>query len=666
MAVTITDNRTVINQADDVTGWTTTTTIATITASPTPIESTAAISSTASSATQNYYLTITSDDMSGDGLVIYWWISHRAEFDTTANVGVGIQIGDGTDRVAYGIMGSDAVAFSHAEGPVVWQCLTLDTGNLGAYSSATIAGSAGTLTLTAITQVGLYFKTVVKAVGGAVNIFWDIARLLDPTVNDGCAISITGGTSGDKGTFDQIATADRGTGDQQAHGIVRKLGAGLYGVQGPIRFGDAPGTSSSWFEDVDTTVAFESRKMTTNKYKIVIVDNGTGTTTFKLGVKVGTGSTATGSNGCTIIVPSGVGGLFDSGTDTDVTDVFIYGSIFSGFTNGIVLGSGHEFIGCTVTGSGAMTFTGSTGATLVNTNISTSTVAADASALVWNINTDTSGKLDGMNFSMGTNAHHAIQLGASAPTTVSFVGITFTGFNASNGANDSELYLADRGSDVTWTINVSNGDSPSYKKARAGDTVNIVSSVNVTVTILNQAGAVIPGVEVAIFQDNAGRTVVLASTPTDENGQVVTTAAVSLGAIIIRARQSTETASFLTSESTSNGIESSTEQINFTSNHNFQTGDAVVYSRNGGSVDIGPEPGTYYINAFDVNTVMLYDTAANAITGGATGKQGLTASGAETHLLNPVRFVAGSATGTIGTTDFTLDLTMITDSIATG
>lgn len=187
--------------------------------------------------------------------------------------------------------------------------------------------------------------------------------------------------------------------------------------------------------------------------------------------------------------------------------------------------------------------------------------------------------------------------------------------------------------------------------------------VNVTVTIQNQAGAVIPGAEVAIFQDNAARTVVLASTTTNASGQVSTTVVASLGGIIIRARQSSNIASF----NTTSGVNTTNETITTSANHTFQNGDSIVYSRNGGTFDIGPEPGTYFAGNVGSNTLMLYDTAANAIAGGATGKQDLLASGdGETHKLDPVRYVAGSATGTIGATNFSTQITMITDSTATG
>jgi hypothetical protein len=86
-----------------------------------------------------------------------------------------------------------------------------------------------------------------------------------------------------------------------------------------------------------------------------------------------------------------------------------------------------------------------------------------------------------MVFTKGTNAHHAIGFGTSAPTTINLSGMTFTNFNASDGQNDSTFYFADKGSDTTWTVNLSGCTGNfTYKKARAGDTVNITASVQIT------------------------------------------------------------------------------------------------------------------------------------------------------------------------------------------
>lgn len=213
------------------------------------------------------------------------------------------------------------------------------------------------------------------------------------------------------------------------------------------------------------------------------------------------------------------------------------------------------------------------------------------------------------------------------------------------------------------TLNVTNGGTyPLSVRNSSTSSTTVSSSVSVTVTIKDQDGVAIPGVEVAIFQDITARTLVLASTPTNEAGEVITSVASSLGPIIIRARQSTSSTTFLTSQAFTSELLTTIE-----STHNFSTGDTVVYSNNGGSAAIGlTESTSYYVRENTANTLYLYDTAAHSVTGGATGLMNLTTSGAETHVLNPIRYVPASATGTIGAGAFSAQITMITDSIATG
>jgi len=69
-------------------------------------------------------------------------------------------------------------------------------------------------------------------------------------------------------------------------------------------------------------------------------------------------------------------------------------------------------------------------------------------------------------------AHHAINFGTSAPASITLRGISFTGFNAADGQNDSVLYIAR--TDVPITIQcVECSGTVSYKKA---------GSNNVTIT----------------------------------------------------------------------------------------------------------------------------------------------------------------------------------------
>jgi hypothetical protein len=459
MAVTLTDHRTIRNEADSNTGWTGNTNV--FTADPDPVETTGCLGQAVSIATADGYHTATATSLSSR--LVYVWVLLNGTMDSLVNGGCGIYVSDGTNSMSYHLAGSDAAGFRHGTGPVGWQCLVLDQASLPT-NKTTRGGTEGSLDWASITRVGATFKTLSKALGGASNCFIDIIRVLDLTLNDGCALSVAGGTSGAPGTWSDIATTDRSSANQAAHGLVRELGAGVYGVQGPLRFGNATGTASSWFEDSNVTVTFEARGLRTTVYRIVLTDNGTGTTTFIM-------------RGSTIVAASGVGAAWDSGTDTDVTDVTLTNCLLSGLTGGIKVGGSQVFTDCSVTGSGAITLTGA--ADLRRTTVAETTVAADASALVWNLATDPSGYLDDMEFTKGTTATHAIEFGLSSPTTINLLGQSFSGYNASNGQTDSTLYFARTTGTVTVNLSGVSG-TVSYKSA--GATISLVNSTTLTLT----------------------------------------------------------------------------------------------------------------------------------------------------------------------------------------
>lgn len=175
--------------------------------------------------------------------------------------------------------------------------------------------------------------------------------------------------------------------------------------------------------------------------------------------------------------------VMDSCNFTDMNTFIFLGN--SNVTN-------SRFLRCGQVTSGGGLFT--------NTSILSSTVAADASALVYNVNADPDGELDGMTFSKGTNDHHAITLGVSCPSTITLRGITFNLFNASDAQNNSVLLLADKGLDTAWTINaVGCNGTVSYKKVRAGDTVSIVvDPVTISVNVKNTLGANIQNARVIL------------------------------------------------------------------------------------------------------------------------------------------------------------------------
>lgn len=438
MAITVTDLRTTITDANSTTGWSGSNGVALFTAQPTPVFSTGCIGVQVSNATEDAYYTGTARDLSG-GVLVYVWVFLRGEMDTTAGGGAQILLGDGTNRIGFHVAGSDLAGFRHDQGPVGWQCLVLDTGNLPT-DRTVLAGSFAGLNLASITQFGAVFKTLVKSVGGTENCFVDVIRI----GNDG--IRITGGTSADPSTFGELAARDRS--NAAALGICRELGAGSFGVQGSLTFG-----TTGWFATTDTSVAFEDRSTIVDRYALTVE----GDAAFRLGEKVGSGDTATGAAGVSITVPAGVGATFSADT---ATDFLVYGSTLTGFTGGVALPtalSGVEFIGSTVAASGRI----DPGATVLR----------DASVTG---STDTGGALDWVaatDLAYSTVTNNPVGILHLAAGTFAYTDLEFSG-NTFDVRNDSGGLV---------TLNISGGDSPSVDNVGAAST-DVVNVVNFSLT----------------------------------------------------------------------------------------------------------------------------------------------------------------------------------------
>ena len=82
---------------------------------------------------------------------------------------------------------------------------------------------------------------------------------------------------------------------------------------------------------------------------------------------------------------------------------------------------------------------------------------ADTAHLVWDVNLDPNGELDNCSFEKGSAATHALELGTNSPLTVTLTGHSYTGYNASNGQNDSTILVSRTSGTVT--INYT-GDAP--------------------------------------------------------------------------------------------------------------------------------------------------------------------------------------------------------------
>jgi hypothetical protein len=397
------------------------------------------------------YLTFSSFDISSGRKKIYMWMYSTGYVDTQANGGFRIGVGDGTNRRYYYVGGSDFFGFQ--VGP--WSCFVLDPQNLPSnYYQA--AGSAAP-DFSAVTQVGWGNKTLAKSLGGAENFFLDISRW-------GAGIRIEGGTSGDPGTWSEIAADDASKTADKAYGIVRELAAGVYGVQGDITFGD-DGTGDSYFEDFDSIVVFEN-----NGPAAVLVSlngNSTGTNSFVHGAIVGSGDSASGRNGVTYYGagPTVTFDLDDSNFDT----IDIYGSKFASIAGGVTLptDTGADVIGTTFDGCGQII---ANQCVIRDCGFLNYTADADG-ALLWNASINIKNSRFIANAD-ATNDPHAIEHPASG--TFNYYGLSFTG-------NDYDINFS--AASGTLTINADASSNPStYEITSGGTSVTINNSVTLTLS----------------------------------------------------------------------------------------------------------------------------------------------------------------------------------------
>ena len=141
---------------------------------------------------------------------------------------------------------------------------------------------------------------------------------------------------------------------------------------------------------------------------------------------------------------------------------------------------------CVFRGTNAITAPGSD---LSGSSVIEPTVGTDAAGVVWDVATNPITKLANMTHEKGAGTHHAIEFGLTSPLTMTLDGNTFTGFNASDGQDDSALHIMRTSGTVTITI--TNGAAPSYKSEGA----TVVIDAGVTVTLTN----LVAGTEIRVY-----------------------------------------------------------------------------------------------------------------------------------------------------------------------
>jgi len=390
--------------------------------------------------TAHFYDTVSTYSLIGQ--TIYVWLSAPPSAETIDNGGIRIVIGDGSDVRAYYVGGFGTRAFT-SNG---WQCYVLNGDNLPTMYEQ-VEGTAEP-DLTSLTQVGCGFNVPAKAVGGAINCFTSICRV-------GTGLTIGGGSDAEPGVFYEIFEEDFST--QNAFGIVEEMGAGIYGIQGSLTFGDD--SNDSYFIDENAVIYFHDVLVGNDFYEFNTVGSDTHINIFQLGEKLGTGGEdVVGSDGFNII--NGGPGLSVNFSSNNSNG--IYGSRFNGVSNGIDLGNNSEVISSIFDSSGKV-IAGSSfirDCTFSGTNDNDYT----GSSLLWNDN------IDIRSCTFNANIHDT-----NDPAAIEHPDIGTFDYNILMfSGNDIDIRNTSGGS---VTINALGGSNPDEQKSTGDTTVQVSASL---------------------------------------------------------------------------------------------------------------------------------------------------------------------------------------------
>lgn len=414
--------------------------------------------------------------------------------DTKANGGLGISMSSDPTPTLTGVSPSNGptnsktwfLGGSDTEVTTGWVCYCVDP-------NGTPDLTIGTPVMSSIDRVGMRCKVTGTVSNKTLNLHHDVLRY-------GTGLTIKDGTSGSPVALVDIATADAL--NANAWGVVTQQ-SGIYFVAGKLYFGTTGQTAITYFKDTNKIVVFPFFPVAASFYELRLAGAGSFLTTFVLGTY--SGSLASG--GCTI-KGAGSGSSIAIWTLTASaanTLCLLSACVFSEMRSA-AFKSDSEIRSCTFDNSGEVTASGATFSFCTFLNLRTTTPISAvyqirvntttptitdcafincATAILWDRNADTSGKLDRCAFTSGGTGH-AIELGANTPTTISIVDVSFTGYGgtpgsnavASSGSTDAAIY---NNSGKAITINVSGGTTPAIRNG-AGATTIVNSTVAVQFT----------------------------------------------------------------------------------------------------------------------------------------------------------------------------------------
>lgn len=393
------------------------------------------------------------------------------------------------NRIAYAVGGADNFGFTH----LGWSNFRLNTAALPS-NFRVVTGIEADVSPDIAVDAGYGGNFPGKAAGNADNVKFDAIRYCPNATK---ALDIAGGTTGARGTFQEIVTEDENT--NNAYGIVRLMitGSKAYQCQFGLEIGD-PGTADSFFDDADFqlflngSIADAGASISAGSMDFAFVGNATATTNLI-------------NYDNFLVVGLGAVSNWDA-SDVNIDELK--------WTNGQFVNLGTFLFQAQDVGSKVLT-------NIIWVNCGQVTfVGIDADNCTFNGSTNANGAIlwdassveenqDDIRFnSDGTGHAIEIALNTASLTVFNIDGYTFDGFAGSTGTAGNRVFLIDNLLDGDVTINITNGQALNIQgggdgfsfEAAAGytGTVIINSTVTLSVTVTDDAANVLEDVFVSI------------------------------------------------------------------------------------------------------------------------------------------------------------------------
>ena len=463
MANQITDNRTLVVDAENATPWDDPAGSASGT-----LDSEIFISGSNAMA---YYTTSTRDGLLYDAgsvqtawanKVFYIWFNCGVAglLDTKANGGVTVRFCGNTvtDWFEVNVAGSDDYPTAISGG---WVQFAVDIEEAHANSSATNGTKPAT---NAIRYIGVTTVTGGTMPRMADNTWVDEIRYLD---NSGATPGII--IEGRNGGSTDWGSAEINTQLGTAVGTFLPAPGGAWKVNTPVQFG-INDTTTHGFTDTNAVWLWDDQEFIADGfYGLSALGNSGGTTNVTFGVKTGTGDDATGAQGLTIASASTGPRWFIDFNDPDLDAIGLYGCSFQ---------HGEEFLLDDVAVSCISTLYIDCNSALVSSSeqLRCSVINANTADGVAFMTTDDLTDIVFCSFAFSDG--HGVELTTPRVATQTSKGNLFSGYG-STGTNDAAVYNNSGGA---VTINVSNGgDSPTYRNGTSA-TTTVNNNIAVTFT----------------------------------------------------------------------------------------------------------------------------------------------------------------------------------------